>query len=154
PGKKLLFMGGELAQWREWSHDRELDWDLLEHDRHRGIQSLVRDLNRLYREEPSLHELDCDPAGFRWVDCSDTDQSVVAFLRRGKDRDRAVLCVFNGTPVARHDYRIGVPWSGRWEEVLNSDAPTYGGAGVGNFGGVDSEAVTWHGKTHSLVLSL
>src|SRR6185295_425201 len=95
PGKKLLFMGGELAQWREWNHDRALDWHLLEYDRHQGIQRLVRDLNRLYRAEPALHERDCDPSGFRWVDCSDTDQSVVAFLRRGADPDEAVLCVFN-----------------------------------------------------------
>jgi len=154
PGKKLLFMGGEFAQWREWNHDRTLDWHLLEFERHQGVQRLVRDMNRLYRGEPALHERDCDPRGFQWIDCSDTDQSVVAFLRRNSDRGRAVLCVFNGTPIPRYGYRLGVPWSGRWEEVLNTDASVYGGSGIGNLGGVDSEPNANHGKQHSIVLTL
>jgi 1,4-alpha-glucan branching enzyme len=154
PGKKLLFMGGEFAQWREWNHDRALDWHLLEFERHQGVQRLVRDLNSLYRREPALHELDCDPQGFQWIDCSDTDQSVVAFLRRNGDRDAALLCVFNGTPLPRYGYRLGVPWSGRWEEVLNTDAPVYGGSGVGNLGSVTSESLASHGKKHSVVLTL
>jgi len=154
PGKKLLFMGGEFAQGREWSHERSLDWHLLADARHRGVQRWVRDLNTLYRGEPALHERDADPAGFEWVDCSDASQSVVSLLRLGSDPNRAVLFVFNYTPVPRADYRIGVPWGGRWSEVLNSDASLYGGSGQGNLGGADAAPKPTHGRSHSITIGL
>jgi 1,4-alpha-glucan branching enzyme len=153
PGKKLLFMGGEFGQWNEWSHESSLEWHLLEHAPHRGIQAFVRDLNRLYRREPALHVRDCDPAGFEWVDCHDGDQSVLSFLRWAPD-GQAVLFVFNYTPVPRHGYRVGVPWDGAWTELLNSDAHVYGGSGQGNFGRVTASRVAWHGHRHSLELTL
>jgi len=154
PGKKLLFMGGEFAQWSEWSHDHSLDWHLLQHPAHLGIQRLVRDLNTLYRGEPGLHQLDCDPAGFEWVDCNDADQSVLTLLRRGRDPDQALLVAMNFTPVPRHNYRVGVPYAGHWDELLNTDAPIYGGSGQGNLGGVDTAPVAWHGRPQSLNLVL
>jgi 1,4-alpha-glucan branching enzyme len=154
PGKKLLFMGGEFGQYAEWNHDRSLDWHLLEHDRHRGVLHLVGDLNRLYREHRALHELDCDGAGFEWVDCTDQDQSVVSFIRRGTDPDEAVLFVFNFTPVPRHNYRVGVPWAGTWQEILNTDAGHYGGSGQGNLGGLTTAPVGHHGRLQSLNLVL
>jgi 1,4-alpha-glucan branching enzyme len=152
PGKKLLFMGGEFGQSAEWNHDRSLDWHLLDHERHRGTQNLVGDLNRLYREYRSLHELDCDRGGFEWMDCTDQDQSVVSFLRIGANPDDAVLFVFNFTPVPHHNYRVGVPWAGAWREILNTDAPHYGGSGQGNLGSVGSTPVAFHGRLQSLNL--
>jgi 1,4-alpha-glucan branching enzyme len=154
PGKKLLFMGGEFGQWREWNHDASLDWHLLEGALHEGLQRWVRDLNALYRDTGALHELDCDPAGFEWVDCSDADQSVVILLRKGRAPGAEVVIVFNFTPVPRHDYRVGVGRAGRWDEVLNSDATDYGGSGQGNFGGVWTDPVWAHGHEHSLNLTL
>ncbi|HEY7213142.1 MAG TPA: 1,4-alpha-glucan branching protein GlgB [Thermoanaerobaculia bacterium] len=154
PGKKLLFMGAELAQWREWNHDASLDWHLLEDPAHAGIARWVEDLNRLYAQEPALHELDCDPEGFEWIDGSDADHGVIAFLRRGKTRSEPVAVVFNFTPVPRPEYRIGVPGPGLWKEVLNSDAAEYGGSGVGNLGGVETEPIATHGRPQSLALSL
>ena len=156
PGKKLLFMGGELGQLREWNHDESLDWHLLEAGPyHRGVQALVEDLNRVYRAEPALHEADHEPAGFAWMDCSDTDQSVVAFCRFGTRAAAApVLCVANFTPVPRHGYRVGVPSGGTWTEVLNTDGRRYGGSDVGNAGGVVAEAVPWHGQPCSVTLTL
>jgi 1,4-alpha-glucan branching enzyme len=154
PGKKLLFMGGEIGQWREWDHDTSLDWHLLQWDLHRGLQRWSRDLNTLYRGEPALHELDCQQTGFEWVDCHDADSSTVSYLRRGRKPDEWVLVVCNFTPVVRDGYRVGVPASGRWDEVLNSDAPLYGGSGVGNLGGMDAEPEAWHGRSHSLVVTL
>jgi len=154
PGKKLLFMGGELAQWREWSHERSLDWDLLGQEKHAGLQRFVEDLNRLYRGEPALHERDPDPGGFQWVDCSDTEGSILSFLRRGRAPDDVVLAVCNFTPQPRTNYRLGVPRGGRWEERLNSDAPLYGGAGWGNMGGLDAAPVGAHGHHHSLSVTL
>jgi 1,4-alpha-glucan branching enzyme len=154
PGKKLLFMGAELAQWREWNHDSSLDWYLLENPAHAGIARWLEDLNRLYREEPALHELDCDAAGFEWIDGSDAEHSVIAFLRRGRKPGATVAVVFNFTPMPREGYRIGVPAPGLWKEVLNSDAAEYGGSGVGNFGGVEAEAVPMHGREQSLALNL
>jgi len=155
PGKKLLFMGGEFGQSGEWSHDRSLDWHLLEMGPyHRGLQRLVADLNRLYRVEPSLHQLDCDPEGFAWMDCSDALQSVIAFARFARDRSRLTVCACNGTPVPRHGYRIGVPRAGFYREVLNSDSAFYGGSNLGNAGGVASEAVAWHGQPHSILVTL
>jgi 1,4-alpha-glucan branching enzyme len=154
PGKKLLFMGAELAQFREWNHDASLDWELLDDPAHAGIARWLEDLNRAYRGEPALHELDCDPAGFEWIDGSDAEYSVVAFLRRGKHLTEPVAVVFNFTPVPRENYRIGVPGRGYWKELLNSDAPEYGGSGLGNFGGVEAAPIPMHGKSHSLTLTL
>jgi 1,4-alpha-glucan branching enzyme len=154
PGKKLLFMGGELAQGREWSHERSLDWHLLGVDRHAGVRAFVRDLNRLLREEPALHARDFDPGGFEWVDAGDAASSVLSFLRRGGPGDPPVLVVLNFTPVARRDHRVGVPQAGFWREILNSDAEPYGGAGWGNLGGVEAEPVPSHGRPCSLALTL
>jgi len=153
PGKKLLFMGGELAQWGEWNHEASLDWSLLEQPSHAAMRQLVADLAALHREVPALHELDHDAAGFEWIDASDRTASVVSFLR--KDRGgRPVLFVANFTPVPRHRYRIGVPSGGRWRELLNTDAETYGGSGQGNYGGLDADEVTMHGRPWSLPLVL
>ncbi len=154
PGKKLFFMGGEIAQIREWNHDAGLDWNLLDDPGHAGISRWVEDLNRLYRAEPALHELDCDPAGFEWIDGANSEQSVIAFLRRGRSTPEAVAVVFNFTPVVRENYRIGVPGRGFWKELLNSDAPEYGGGGKGNWGGVEAAPIPLHGKSHSLTLTL
>ncbi len=154
PGKKLLFMGGELAQWKEWNHDSSLDWHLLEDERHAGITRWVADLNRLYQNEPALHELDCDLQGFEWIDGSDAEHSVIAYLRKGKSPGEPVVVVFNFTPVPRYGYRIGVPGRGFWREILNSNATEYGGNGAGNMGGVEAEAVPLHGRTHSVALTL
>jgi len=154
PGKKLLFMGGEFAQWREWNHDASLDWHLLGDASHRGVQNLVRDLNRLYRATPALHRRDCRADGFRWVAGDDVEQSVFAFLRRGEARDAPVLVVSNLTPVPRHAYRVGVPAGGRWRETLNTDAAVYGGSNVGNAGGVEARPVAAHGFDQSVALTL
>jgi 1,4-alpha-glucan branching enzyme len=154
PGKKLLFMGGEIAQWREWDHDSAIDWDLLDHPRHRGIQTLVRDLNALYRQENSLYERDSVSAGFRWVVGDDTANSVFAFLRQGSEDGRVVLVVCNMTPVPRLGYGIGVPRPGYWRELLNTDASVYGGSNMGNAGGVDSAATQLHGEAQALFLTL
>ena len=155
PGKKLLFMGGEFGQTREWSHDRSLDWHLLDAGPfHLGLQRLVRDLNGVYRREGALHEVDFEPAGFEWVDCNDWQSSVVAFLRRAREPGDVVLVVSNFTPVVRSDYRVGVPRPGRWRELVNTDADAYGGSGQGNAGGVWAEPKAWHGRPHSLLLTL
>jgi 1,4-alpha-glucan branching enzyme len=154
PGKKLLFMGGEFGQEREWNHDTELDWYLLDDPLHRGVQRLVRDLNTIYRREPSLHRLDADPAGFRWSVVDDRDQSVFAFLRMGAGGDRPILCVCNMTPVPRHGYRLGVSVSGVWRELLNSDAALYGGSNVGNDGMAVADTSGTHGLPASLTLTL
>jgi 1,4-alpha-glucan branching enzyme len=154
PGKKLLFMGGEFAQEREWNHDLGLDWHLLEDSLHRGVRNLVRDLNRLYRGTPALYELDCESGGFEWIDSTDVDQSVFSFLRHGKRKDGFVAVVSNFTPVIRENYRLGVPADGTYVERLNTDAKIYGGSGVGNFGAVKTEAVPCHGRPYSLSLTL
>jgi 1,4-alpha-glucan branching enzyme len=154
PGKKLLFMGGEFAQRREWAHDAGLDWNLLDSPAHAGVQRWVRDLNQLYRNEPALHELDCEPAGFEWIDCDDSEGSVVSLLRKGKSTSSLVLALCNFTPVPRDGYRLGVPRRGFWREALNSDAVAYGGSGIGNRGGLDAEPVAHHGRPFSLVLTL
>ena len=153
-GKKLLFMGCEFGQRAEWNHDASLDWHLLQYADHAGIQRWVRDLNVFYREVPAMHEQDTVQEGFEWVDCSDAPQGVVSFLRIGKLGDDPVLAVFNFTPVPRPNYRIGVPFDGRWEEALNSDATTYGGAGWGNYGSVVAEEMEQHGRPFSLPLAL
>jgi len=155
PGKKLLFMGSEIAQRSEWSHDDQLDWALLDVPPHRGIQRLIADLNRVYADEPALHELDCDPAGFEWAVPNDAANSVLAYFRRSSGGD-ALLVAVNLTPVPRHVYRIGVPGPGRWVEILNTDAEPYGGSGQGNLGGVDTGplAVPHHGRPQSIDLTL
>jgi 1,4-alpha-glucan branching enzyme len=153
PGKKLLFMGGEFGQGREWSHDRGLDWHLLDVDRHAGAQTWVEDLNRLYRASPALHALDCSPAGFQGVDCRDGENSVLSFLRLG-GAARPMLVVLNFTPIPRTGYRVGVPNGGFWREALNSDAHRYAGSGWGNFGGVEAVPETMHGRPYSITLTL
>ncbi len=152
PGKKLLFMGCEFGQDREWNHDQSLDWHLLQHPLHAGLQHLVADLNRLYRRLPALHAYDFEARGFEWVDCHDSAQSVISYLRHG-DGD-SVVVVLNFTPQPRHGYRIGVPQAGRYRELLNSDSSHYGGSNLGNGGELHSEAVPWMGREHSLSLTL
>ena len=154
PGKKLLFMGGEFGQWAEWNHDGSLDWEALRSPRHRGVQRWVQDLNRLLREQPALHEVDFDPSGFSWIDCNDSEQSVIALLRRGRSPDEVIVAAFNFTPVPRYNYRIGVPSGGFWRELLNSDASEYGGSGQGNMGGLQSAPLGWHGHPHSIMATL
>jgi 1,4-alpha-glucan branching enzyme len=154
PGKKLLFMGGELAQEREWSHDRGLDWDLLERPEHAGIQRLVRDLNRAYRGEPALWKLDADPAGFRWLEPDDAGFNVLVFLRLSDDQRRPLVCACNLSPVPRAPYRVGLPRGGRWREIMNTDSDRYGGSNLGNLGSVMAEPVPWHGEPYSAELTL
>jgi 1,4-alpha-glucan branching enzyme len=154
PGKKLLFMGGEFAQWSEWAHGRSLDWHLTAFDRHTGIMNLVRDLNHLYQSEPALHEGDIEPFGFQWVDANDSDRSILTYLRKARDEEDVVLAAFNFTPVPRYNYRVGVPKPGRWLEVMNSDAETYGGSDVGNYGGVEAAPVPYQGHRWSVMLTL
>jgi 1,4-alpha-glucan branching enzyme len=153
PGKKLVFMGGEFGQWREWNHERELDWDLTGDAPHAGVQRWIADLNRAYRERPALHQLDFAQAGFQWIDNHDSDNSILTYLRLAADGS-PVLVACNFTPVVRERYRVGVPRAGAWREILNSDAPFYGGSGVGNLGRVQAEATPWHGKEQSLRLTL
>ncbi|MGD9614460.1 MAG: 1,4-alpha-glucan branching protein GlgB [Alphaproteobacteria bacterium] len=154
PGKKLLFMGGEFGQEREWNHDWGLDWGSLADPLHAGVQLLVRDLNRLYRATPSLHRLDCEPEGFAWIDAANANESVLSYVRRGRNPTELAVIVCNFTPVPRHDYRIGVPRAGRWLERINTDAGIYGGSGVGNEGAVDSDPHPMHGHNQSLRLQL
>jgi 1,4-alpha-glucan branching enzyme len=153
PGKKLLFMGGEFAQRREWQHDESLEWHVLQYPLHAGVQRWVRDLNQLYRSTPCLHEQDFSEAGFQWVDCDDADVSVIAFLRWGRGGDVA-LVVCNFTPVPREGYRLGVPRSGLWRERLNSDAGVYGGSGLGNLGELHTSTLASHGHAQSLLMHL
>ncbi len=154
PGKKLLFMGGEFGQWHEWAYQSSLDWHLLEYEPHKKLQHFVRDLNHLYTREPALYEVDTDWQGFDWIDFRDADNSVVAFLRKAKDPEDFLLFACNFTPVPRHDYRLGVPRAGLYQEVLNSDSEAYGGSNVGNFGGVQTEDIASHAHPYSLRLTL
>jgi 1,4-alpha-glucan branching enzyme len=153
PGKKLLFMGGEFGQRREWQHDEALEWWVASLPEHAGLQRWVADLNRAYRQEPALHQLDFAPEGFEWLDCSDADASVIAFLRRPR-HGAPLLVACNFTDVPRSGYVVGVPHGGYWREILNSDARDYGGSGWGNFGGVEAAAVGAHGRPCSLRLTL
>ncbi len=153
PGKKMLFMGGEIGQWREWDHTSSLDWHLLEFERHRGVRKWVEDINRMYRDEPALH-LDAESEGFEWIDGSDADNSIISFLRKGAKPDETILAVCNFTPVSRKSYRVGVPAGGYWKEILNSDGKEYFGSGTGNAGGVMAEATPKHGRDFSLNLVL
>jgi 1,4-alpha-glucan branching enzyme len=154
PGKKLLFMGGEIAQWQEWNHDAELAWDLLGDPDHAGIQRLVRDLNRLYRAEPALHARDTEASGFRWLVGDDRANSVFAFLRFGPNDAKPVLVVCNMTPAPRHHYRVGVPRGGLWHEIANTDSAFYGGSNLGNEGAVQAIEGPAHGEPQSLELKL
>jgi 1,4-alpha-glucan branching enzyme len=154
PGKKLLFMGGEFGQWREWGHDESLDWRLVQYLPHAGIMKWLEGLNLLYRSEPALYEMDCDPAGFRWVDSNDSENCVLSFLRGGRSTKDLFLVICNFTPVTRYNYRVGVPRGGFWNEVLNSDALEYYGSGKGNLGGIEAAPVPMHGQGQSLTLTL
>ncbi len=154
PGKKLLFMGGEFGQWHEWNYAASLDWHLLQYEPHQQLQRFAQDLNRLYRSEPALYEVDTDWQGFDWVDFHDADSSVVAFLRKAKNQEDFLLFACNFTPVPRHDYRLGVPRPGLYEEILNSDSNLYGGSNVGNLGGVQAENIPSHAHPYSLSLTL
>ncbi|UCD06543.1 MAG: 1,4-alpha-glucan branching protein GlgB [candidate division WOR-3 bacterium] len=154
PGKKLLFMGSEFAERREWDHERVLDWNIIEQVPHRGIRNWVRDLNRVYREEPALHAKDFQEDGFEWIDCGNWQESVLIFVRKGKRRADSIIVVANFTPVSRHEYRLGVPEAGFWRELLNSDAMEYGGSGGGNLGGVDAQVESCHGRRYSMVVTL
>ncbi|MEW6584594.1 MAG: 1,4-alpha-glucan branching protein GlgB [Nitrospirota bacterium] len=154
PGKKLLFMGGELAQWKEWNHDESLEWHALQYPFHQGVQRWVKDLNRFYRSEPAMYELDFGNKGFEWIDFHDWQKSVISFIRRGSSTDTCVLVVCNMTPVPRRNYKVGVPRGGFWKEVLNSDAEFYNGSGIGNAGGVEASHVRAHGREYSLSLGL
>jgi 1,4-alpha-glucan branching enzyme len=154
PGKKLLFMGGEFGQVREWSHEESLEWHVLQYPHHRGVQALIADLNRTYRGERALYEQDCEPQGFQWIDHQYWENSVIAFLRLARTANEAVLVVCNFTPVVRHDYALGVPCGGCWREILNSDASEYGGSGVGNAGGCEARHEARHGRPWSLQVTL
>jgi 1,4-alpha-glucan branching enzyme len=154
PGKKLLFMGQEFAQEGEWNEEASLDWHLLEDGQHAGIQSLVRDLNHAYRAEPALWDLDSEPSGFFWIEPNDADNSVVAFARVTEDGERFLVCICNLTPVPREGYRLGLPRSGRWREVVNTDAEGYGGANWGNMGTVEAAGVPWHSQPFSAEVTL
>jgi 1,4-alpha-glucan branching enzyme len=153
-GKKLLFMGNEFAQSRAWHHDRSLDWHVAHEPSHGGIERMVGDLNRVYRETPALHVGDASPDGFEWIDGSNAAMSVITFLRKGATADDQVLVACNFTPVPRYQYRIGVPRAGRWREIFNSDARDYGGSGHGNLGGVDAVPYPWNGRESSIVVTL
>lgn len=148
PGKKLLFMGCEFGQGTEWDSESDLDWYVLEYDHHRGMQTLIEDLNKLYKESPVLHRLDFFAEGFEWIDSNDASQSVISYLR--KDGDEHVVVVLNFTPMARRDYRIGVPQAGEYREVLNTDSNRYGGGDNGNAGGVHADEIEWLGHPYSI----
>jgi 1,4-alpha-glucan branching enzyme len=154
PGKKLLFMGQEFAQKEEWSAERSLDWHLLETAEHAGVQALVRDLNRAYRDEPALWDRDSDPKGFWWLEPNDADSNVIAFARVSKADERALVCIANFSPVVRERYRVGLPRAGTWREAVNTDSHFYGGGDVGNLGGVRAEPVPWHGQPVSAEVTL
>jgi len=154
PGKKLLFMGGEFGQWREWAHDESLDWHLAALAPHAGLQRWVADLGRLYRAAPALHELDCDSAGFEWIDANDSENSVISFIRKGRSTGDIMLVVCHFTPIPRYNYRLGVPRGGFWQERGNSDAREYGGSGQGNLGGVEATPIAAHNRPYSLTLTL
>ncbi len=154
PGKKLMFMGGEIGQRGEWSHDTSLEWYLLEYPQHRGLQAVTGDLNAVYRNEPALHQVDFDWHGFEWIDCNDADSSVLSFLRRAKDPGDFIVVAANFTPVLREDYRVGVPELGFYREIMNTDAEKYGGTNSGNLGGAHAEAIPWNNHPYSINLRM
>jgi 1,4-alpha-glucan branching enzyme len=153
PGKKLLFMGDELGQGREWNHDSQIDWYLLQYPSHKGLQQFVSDLNRVLSEQAALHEYDFDPKGWEWIDANDSEGSTLSFMRKAPNGE-IVVCAFNFTPVGRSDYRLGVPRAGFWQELVNSDAADYGGSGWGNLGGTEAREEPWHGRPWSLTIGL
>ena len=152
PGKKLMFMGGELGQWHEWQATSQLDWDLLQFENHRGLKTLLGDLNQLYRSETAMHRNDFVVDGFQWIDCHDSDQSVLTFMRHGDGQ--SIICLINFTPVPRYNYRIGLPAAGGYREILNTDSNRYGGSNLGNEGAIASEAIAWMGFENSVALTL
>ncbi|RJP20387.1 MAG: 1,4-alpha-glucan branching protein GlgB [Candidatus Abyssobacteria bacterium SURF_5] len=154
PGKKLLFMGAEFGQWDEWDHEKSLDWHLLDFPFHAGMKRWVEDLNRLYRTEPAMHVFDFDPYGFEWIDCNDSEQSVITFLRKGHSPSHTIVIACNFTPVPRHNYRIGIPHAGFWREILNSDSKDYGGSGQGNLGGIEAAPFPFHGRPNFLMATI
>jgi 1,4-alpha-glucan branching enzyme len=154
PGKKLLFMGGEFGQWREWSHDDSLDWHLLQYLPHSGLKKWVQDLNRFYRSQPALYQVDFNQTGFEWIDCNDVEHSVLSLIRKARASDDTVLAIANFTPTTHFKYRVGVPSAGLWSELLNSDAKEYGGSGQANPDGIKAAAIPWHGRPYSLTLVL
>jgi 1,4-alpha-glucan branching enzyme len=154
PGKKLLFMGSEFAERHEWSHEGQLDWGLLGDQRNQGILNWMADLNRVYRQEPALYEKDVQAGGFEWIDCCDSESSVISYVRIGKSDPTGIVVICNFTPVPRYNYRLGVSAGGYWRELLNSDAPYYGGSGMGNGGGAESIPIAVHGRAHSLNITL
>jgi 1,4-alpha-glucan branching enzyme len=154
PGKKLLFMGDEFGQVREWAHDSSLDWDVLQYPVHHGLQNWVEQLNWLYAQEPALHDFDADPNGFEWIDCNDNAASTISLLRKSRSPSQNIVIVCNFTPIPRLNYRLGVPGGGFWREILNSDAKEYGGSGMGNLGGVLAKEQPAHGRSFSLNLTL
>jgi 1,4-alpha-glucan branching enzyme len=154
PGKKILFMGGEFGQWREWSHESSLEWHLTHYERHAGIQRWVADLNKLYREHPSLYELDFQPGGFEWLDTGDADNSIISFIRKGTATDDLTVVICNFTPQTHVKYDIGVPLTGTWQEILNSDSPVYGGSGQGNPVALESKSKPRHGRPQSVALTI
>ncbi|HBH60475.1 MAG TPA: 1,4-alpha-glucan branching enzyme, partial [Nitrospiraceae bacterium] len=154
PGKKLLFMGGEIGQWKEWDHGESVEWHALEYPFHQGVKKWVRDLNHVYRNEPALYELDFSNDGFEWIDFHDWEESIISFIRKGNTAGDIMLVVCNLTPVPRYNYMVGVPRGGWWREVLNSDAEIYGGSGCGNAGGAEAAPVAAQGRGHSLSLTL
>jgi 1,4-alpha-glucan branching enzyme len=154
PGKKLLFMGQEFAQPGEWNHHAQLNWGVLEDPAHKGMQTLIRDLNRVYRSYPALHVKDCDPGGFQWIDHEDNQQSILSWIRRGGEHDAEIAVICNMTPVERGGYRIGLPSAGRWREIINTDADVYGGAGKGNMGAIHATEQPWQGQPASAEMLL
>ena len=154
PGKKLLFMGGEMGQWNEWNHNDGTDWIVLDFDTHRGVQQLVADLNKLVLENPALYQLDFSGEGFEWIDCMNADDSILVFVRKGQEGASPIIVCCNMTPVVRQGYQVGVPWSGFYREIFNSDAEVYGGSNVGNHPGRDTSGHTHHGRPDSIYVDL
>ncbi|MDQ6980944.1 MAG: alpha amylase C-terminal domain-containing protein, partial [Ghiorsea sp.] len=153
PGKKLQFMGLEFGQWQEWNFDASLSWEQSNFMPHRGLQLMMRDMNHVYKDEPALYEVDFDSTGFQWIDCNDASQSVLSFIRRDKNGGE-VIVVMNLTPVPRENYRLGVPQAGHYQEIMNTDAETYGGSNLGNTGGVHSDTLPWMEQAQSIEITL
>jgi 1,4-alpha-glucan branching enzyme len=150
PGKKLMFMGSEFGQWSEWNHERSLDWHLNDFESHQGLHKWMKDVNATYKKYPSLYEVDFEPEGFKWLDANDSENSILSFVRYGKDQSNPVIVICNFTPIPRYNYLVGVPEEGYWKEILNSDAKIYGGSGHGNFGGIETNPVSYHNEYQSI----
>lgn len=147
-------MGGEVGQWHEWNHDESVQWHLLQWESHQGMQNLIKDLNRVYQEQPALHEVDFTEAGFEWLDSHNAEESVIAYVRKGKDPGNMVAVMLNLTPVPRLEHRVGVPGPGWYEEIFNSDSERYAGSNIGNGNGCEAEAIPWNGRDWSIRISL